>query len=830
MYIKNTDEVIPLLRERLDDYLALQDVKARHIKKFACFIHEDNTPSMVMNPKTNFETAHCFGCGETVDIFKAAAHLEGLPESGPEWMTVTVPALASKLQIPLAFGEPTIQDTARLKLYKLALDITNIVETPEFVNTEYAHERNWTNEFETGSSVDEDILVGRLTDLGWTMNDINDSLMVRTSKTHFFGPNKFTFTIRDSRGRPVGFQSRSLDGLGSKYVNTPETLIFSKRNTLLGLDKAVKTAKFHGIYVVEGPGDRAQLLRLGIKNVVATMGTAFTEEHTALLKMHGIKDVFFSMDWDKAGAAATSKIFEEALRSGGGINCSVVAPPEDMGERFDPDEYLKESKDSRDFTGLPKVTAFAWVMANAQGTDNPETICAKMVPIIASEDTAVRREILTKILQEHTGISYQSISADIAIIRDKKHERRKEQLLAATERYRLAVEKDPDDILAAMTKHENDVDRIEKEFSKQSMGIASQLSRYDAIQELKKPSEDGIDRTTFKMDYFSDFAAALSGGMVWTIGTVIYFGGRANSGKTANIIMIGLDVALSDPDAIVVMHYTDDSYYLIEPRLKTNIAVLTNPANKDKLSIGMTASPYINIHDSTHSALYKNADMILRGLISQEKLVVIDSEDGATLSVLERHLKYLRRKYPDKKIMLICDNTYNYNDFMHLMPTDRITQIANGQKNLTIKYRCCMLATAEYRKNLPADQSKLKLPVNDDLADSRAMMYRSNAIIHVYNDLKDRKDHAEFFYIDPMTPDELKPRLLLVFGKNKITGFDKTLYVDLDTNSVTLKQVDVEQAKQDFQKFAKSSTGVHNGRLMLEASEWEEAEDDRRSG
>ena len=167
---------------------------------------------------------------------------------------------------------------------------------------------------------------------------------------------------------------------------------------------------------------------------------------------------------------------------------------------------------------------------------------------------------------------------------------------------------------------------------------------------------------------------------------------------------------------------------------------------------------------------------------------------------------------------------------MHLQATDRITQIANGQKNLTIKYRCCMLATAEYRKNLPMDQSKLKLPVNDDLADSRAMMYRSNAIVHVYNDLKDRQDYAEFFYVDPNEPDALKPRLLLVFGKNKITGFDKTLYLDLDTTSVTLKQVNVDVAKREYLQFTKSSTGVHNGRLMLEASEWEEAEDDRRSG
>lgn len=829
MFIKNTDEVIPLLRTRLDDYLALKGIKNNHQKKFSCFVHEDSTPSMVMNYKTNFETAHCFGCGTTVDIFKAAAHLDNLPESGAEWMTVTVPALAEMLQVPLAFGTPSEADSKKLKLYKLAQDIANIIESPDHINTEYAEERNWINEHETGGSIDEDNLVGKLIDLGWNIGDIDSSLMVRTPKYSFFGEQKFTFTIRDPRGRPVGFQSRSLDGTGSKYINTPSTPIFEKMHTLLGMDKAIKPGKHHGIYVVEGPGDRAQLLRLGVLNVVATMGTAFTAEHTALLKMHGIRSVYFCMDWDKAGASATSKIFHEALKNGGGVSCSVVAPPADMGENVDPDSYLKDSKDSKDFTTLPKITAFAWVMSNSQ-TDDPEIICKKMIPIIATEDTSVRREILIKTLQEHTGISYQSIAADVAIIRDKKQEHRKTQLLAATQKYILTVSKNPDEILSAMTQHEKDVERIEKEFSKQAIGVESQLSRYDAIQELKKPSADGVDRTTFKMDYFTDFATALSGGMVWTIGTVIYFGGRANSGKTANVIMLGLDVALSDPDAIVVMHYTDDSYYLIEPRLKTNIAVLINPSNKHKLSVGMTASPYMNIQDSTHSALYKESDRRLRELISQEKLIVIDSEDGTTLSVLERHLKHIRRKYPQKKILLVCDNTYNYTDNMHLQPTDRITQIANGQKNLTIKYRCAMFATAEYRKNMPQDQSKLKLPVNDDLADARAMMYRSNAIIHVYNDLKDRQDYAEFFHVDPMAPEMLLPRLLLTFGKNKITGFDKTLYVDLDPSSVTLKPVGVNNAKIDYQNFTKSEGTVVNGRLQLEASEWEEAEDARRSG
>lgn len=131
-----------------------------------------------------------------------------------------------------------------------------------------------------------------------------------------------------------------------------------------------------------------------------------------------------------------------------------------------------------------------------------------------------------------------------------------------------------------------------------------------------------------------------------------------------------------------------------------------------------------------------------------------------------------------------------------------------------------MVATAEYRKNMPMDHSKLRLPVNDDIADARALMYRANAIIHVYNDVRDRADAAEFFWAKPMEPDVALPRLLLVFGKNKITSFDKTLYLDLDPVTVTLGEVRVEQAKRDVLAYTNNSGEIQNGKLVVDAPDW----------
>jgi hypothetical protein len=155
-----------------------------------------------------------------------------------------------------------------------------------------------------------------------------------------------------------------------------------------------------------------------------------------------------------------------------------------------------------------------------------------------------------------------------------------------------------------------------------------------------------------------------------------------------------------------------------------------------------------------------------------------------------------------------------------------MTRIANGQKHLAIKYKACMFATVEYRKNMPLDQSKLKFPVNDDIADARALMYRANIIIHVYNDLNDRGDYAEFFWTNPADPDTPCPRLSLMFGKNKITSFKKSLTLDLDPRSVSMKQVSINVTKKEYEEYVDgdNKASLIGGRLIVDAIDWESPE------
>lgn len=822
MYVQNSDEIIPILRHKLRDYLVLKGVCEADEKKFLCPVHNDNTPSMMLNPKTGFQTAHCFACTANLDIFSAAALLDNLPENGSDWMMVTVPTLAKLFGITVQWGESTVQDQEKAKLYKLAQDISDIIEAPNYVNKEYTQTRNWLNAFETCSTINEEDLINQLMNKGWSISDINDSLMIRTSKLSFFGLDKVTFTIRNHRGRPIAFISRNLSE-GQKYLNTTETPIYEKRKVLLGLDKALNQAKYDGLYIVEGPGDRAQLLRLGIKNVVATCGTAFTADHLNLVRMLGIKNLYFCFDWDQAGTLATARVFNEALKTGAGISCWVVEAPEDMGANTDPDSYLLQATEASQFTNLPKLTAFEWVMKNNSDNDSPDIICTRMVPIIALEPTAVKRELLIKRLQDFTGISYQSISSDVNSIRSHKYEERKNRLVAAAQQYIVEVERDPENAMSLLSQHEQDIGSIEQDYNKDHIGVNYQLARYNAIQDMKSQEGDTVDRAVFIMNHCKEFANVLSGGMIYTIGTLFYFGGRANSGKTATIIKLGIDVALSDPDARVIMHFTDDAYPQVEPRIKTNIAQMIHPRGEALLSVGMAASPRFNIETEEDWQIYQDADVKFRDLLSTEKLIILDQEDGSTLTPVEKVLKDIRQRFPQDKILIICDNTHNYTDYSYLDRTSQITQISNTQKALATKYRACVMATAEYRKNMPMDQTKMRLPVNDDLADAKALMYRSNVIVHVYNDLNDRMDAAEFFWVDPKRPNEALPRLSLIFSKNKVSPFKKSLTMDLDPDSVTLNEISTDQKRLDYERYqANEGIQIIGGQIVKVATDYTE--------
>src|SRR5581483_3965252 len=152
--------------------------------------------------------------------------------------------------------------------------------------------------------------------------------------------NRVMFPIRDTRGRVIAFGGRTLANDPAKYLNSPETPLFHKGRNLFGLYEAKQSTKSELPYlmVVEGYMDTVMLAQHGIRNVVATLGTATTREHLALL-FKSTARVVFCFDGDRAGRSAAWRALEEALPEVyEGRECRFMFLP----EGHDPDTLVQE--------------------------------------------------------------------------------------------------------------------------------------------------------------------------------------------------------------------------------------------------------------------------------------------------------------------------------------------------------------------------------------------------------------------------------------------------------------------------------------------------------
>ena len=145
------------------------------------------------------------------------------------------------------------------------------------------------------------------------------------------------FPICDEQGRVIGFSGRVLSGdeKTAKYVNSPETPIFTKSKIFFGLDKSKRAILDAGFAIIcEGQLDLIACFMNGVQNIVAPQGTAFTEQHARILKRYA-NEVVLCFDSDNAGQNATVRSLDHLLASGLAVRVAVVPAP------HDPDSFIK---------------------------------------------------------------------------------------------------------------------------------------------------------------------------------------------------------------------------------------------------------------------------------------------------------------------------------------------------------------------------------------------------------------------------------------------------------------------------------------------------------
>jgi DNA primase len=344
----------------IEGYIRLRKAGAQNYTGL-CPFHKEKSPSFSVHAVRQFY--HCFGCGVSGDVFSFVGKIEnvGFPEA--------VRIVAGKCGIPLPKREySSPEEAAEARRRRTLLDLHETATAwfqeqlagPEgAVAREYLAGRGLTPEgikaFRIGYSPDS---FNALRDRLSSMAD-NETLRqcglfsAKEQGDGTLGPiydrfrKRVMFPIANESGRVIAFTARTLetgDKAGPKYINSPETPLYSKGQVLFNLDKAKAAIRQAGFaLLVEGQMDCISVFLRGIQNVIATSGTAFTEQQVAILKRH-TSNVVVNFDPDAAGANAAEKSI--SLLTEEGFTLKLVT----LDDGLDPDRFIRER-------GVPAYTA-----------------------------------------------------------------------------------------------------------------------------------------------------------------------------------------------------------------------------------------------------------------------------------------------------------------------------------------------------------------------------------------------------------------------------------------------------------------------------------------
>ncbi|BDT95045.1 DNA primase [Nocardia sputorum] len=400
----------------MGEYVALKRAGADSMKGL-CPFHDEKSPSFHVRP--NHGLFHCFGCGEGGDVF---AFLQKIEHVG---FVESVEQLADRIgyQINYEGGGTSVQRDRGTRSRLVAANaaahefyVAQLREPEAEAARKYLTDRNFdaaaAHTFGCGyAPAGWDTLTKHLLRKGFDFKELEAAGLSRQGQR---GPidrfhRRLLWPIRNLSGDVIGFGARKLfddDTMPGKYINTPETLLYKKSQVLFGLDHAKREiAKGHQAVVVEGYTDVMAMHLAGVKTAVASCGTAFGDEHLALLRRLMMDDNFwrgeiiYTFDGDAAGQAAALKAFSGDQKLAGQTYIAIAPDGQD------PCELRQRSGDAavRDLVAR-RTPLYEFVIRGLLADHNLDTAegqveaLRRAVPVVAQiKDNALRKAYATKL-------------------------------------------------------------------------------------------------------------------------------------------------------------------------------------------------------------------------------------------------------------------------------------------------------------------------------------------------------------------------------------------------------------------------------------------------
>ena len=413
---------VETIKERLDiaevvsGYVKLE--KAGASFKARCPFHNEKTPSFFVSPAR--QSFYCFGCGAKGDIFSFVEQIEGLDFRG------ALKFLAEKAGVEIEYRKSE-SSAEKEKIFGVLEEAAKFFEK-ELAKSASARKyiasrgindtaiRDWRLGY---APAEWRLLFSHLTGLGYEKEIILKAGLAKTSDTgqgrepYDVFRDRIIFPLSDGNGRIIAFSGRALaKETEPKYLNSPDTMLFTKGEVLYGLDKAKdQIRKKNYAVLVEGQMDLILSHEAGVDNTVAASGTAFTYAHLERLKRLSSR-IILAFDGDAAGEKAAEKA------SLLGISLGFEVKVADLPEGSDPAEVAqKDSQEWRNILreSLPAVEFFFNKIEEKEKDRRKfgKQIEAKILPMIKLISSAIEQSHFISLIAKRTGIKEEILWEDL---------------------------------------------------------------------------------------------------------------------------------------------------------------------------------------------------------------------------------------------------------------------------------------------------------------------------------------------------------------------------------------------------------------------------------
>ncbi len=414
-----------LIKDKLDiveligEYVSLKPAGINH--KGLCPFHHEKSPSFMVNRER--QSWHCFGCGKGGDVFSFVQEIEGMD------FVESLNYLANRSGVQLTdtkINQAESSQKTRIKDINAAAArfYHNFLMQMDLARParEYLQQRGIKDaiieDWQIGYVPDQwDLLTKYLLKKNFAIDDlIAAGLTIKKDNADATGQRgyydrfrgRIMFPLWDIHDSVVGFTGRVLvetEHSGGKYVNTPQTLVYDKSRVIFGLNKAKKEIKAKNLVVmVEGQMDVIACHQAGMKNVVATSGTALTDMQIELLKRYAT-NLAIAFDADQAGQAAAKRVIDLAREAGCAVR--VIRIPDGAGK--DPDECLQKNPEVWQHAVANAQDVMEWLLEKSffgRDLHNPrdrQTMVNELLTEVVRIPFAVERDHWLRIIANRLG-------------------------------------------------------------------------------------------------------------------------------------------------------------------------------------------------------------------------------------------------------------------------------------------------------------------------------------------------------------------------------------------------------------------------------------------